>query len=211
MRNEKELKKRAKEIINCKKCTLYKYSEKSPLGRLPFEGKHDYIMIIGINPTELKEGKEELKRTTYENIKPYYDYMKKRFEKYKLPKYFSDFEHLFGKNYKLYLKKYVFCTELVKCRTKVRWRELDQDVQTKAIQSCGKYLKKQIEIVKPNLIICNGNPVCKWFNNNYDIQGNKIQIAGTKANIIRSSFISYLNPTKKKELQKEVKPFLPKL
>jgi uracil-DNA glycosylase len=49
---------------------------------------------------------------------------------------------------------------LVKCASDKKPEDKDWK---EAVENCSDFLVRQIELLKPKLLVCNGKPVCEWF------------------------------------------------
>jgi uracil-DNA glycosylase len=160
------------------------------------------IWIIGLNP-KLEDNVRVRESLDFK------DYLKNQREYFyhenEVHYYFRDFRHVLGENWLKLFQEKVSHTDLVKCHSK----GFDDNVKN-AINDCGKYLKRQIELFKPEIILCNGSNVCDWFKRIYNIPNERMQ---TKAIVnendhiftaVFSGFIGRIDNYAKYRLGKEL-------
>jgi uracil-DNA glycosylase len=194
-----KLNKYAKTVINCNEteCPLHKSSEKDKeYIRLPFEGKGVEIMLVGLNP-KLEMKSRKFPKKFNKILDKHYNYFDTS-----IHNYFTPLKSIFENSEKVFKEKLIN-TELVKCKTE-KWTNSCK----KAICYCNKYLKKQIKIIKPKIIICNGVPVCNWFRKEYNLKEDTsgvINMDGKKITIIFSGFIGRIDTYSKLRIKKELK------
>jgi len=185
----------AKEVFKCHGCPDLKSPPVFLVGNP--EAK---IWVIGINP-RLEDFEDVKESKTFEehqkNEERYF------FEK-NVHSYFRDFRQVFGDNWLQKFQESIAHIDLVKCSSKKNKR--NKNVECK----CGKFLQRQIEMFKPRLIVCNGVPVCEWFEKNYNISiKNKTQADlktsdGHEFTVIFSGFIGRIDNYAKKRLGMEI-------
>jgi uracil-DNA glycosylase len=163
--------------------------------------KNSQIWIVGLNPrgeigdNDEKETIHDLLNSTFDNS------------------YFRDFKNVSTLIYNAFSKENgVAHVDLVKCFSRsfppvnLNKSELDE-----ILCNCRSYLKDQLEIHKPKVIICNGSHVV-WhieklippISDEYDYETFYIGNALNKPIIFRSGFIGRLDNYAKRRLGKEV-------
>ena len=123
-RTEEELKKIKNEVLNCKKCSLYKEKFENRFYPVIGEGNHQAkIMFIGESPglNEAKTGR------------PFCGAAGKVLDELLDPVGIK--------------RKEVYIANLLKCRPPE-----NRDPQPEEIKACTPYLERQIEIIKPEII-----------------------------------------------------------
>jgi hypothetical protein len=108
-------------------------------------------------------------------------------------------------------------TDLVKCYSKnfppagMRGKGVQ-----KIIDNCSDYLRKQIEVLQPRMIICNGAPVCKEIrrlfpppqSEDHGLTSYKTSIAEREIAIVLSGFIGRIDNYAKRRLGVEIDKYL---
>ncbi len=97
----------------------------------------------------------------------------------------------------------IYITNIIKCKTKQNIRKLDGPIKL-----CEDYLFKQIEIVKPKLIIALDfafNYLMKSDENIVDISGNNYEYKGIKLIPLLHPEFVYKNPSYKDRMFKDLK------
>ncbi len=164
MRNDadEEVNQLRRRVYKCMKCRgLY-----PPSTFLVGGNQKTKIWVVGINPKESKKRRKELGKLEYhgpDGVRLYEEtYFKEEKEVYR--KYYGPFQHVFGSNWLEYFQKYVCHTDLVKCASDKKPEDKDWK---EAVGNCSDFLVRQIELLKPKLLVCNGKPVCEWFKESF--------------------------------------------
>ncbi len=195
---------------HCKKCTSLcpefnfhrNYSPEDYIEGNPYSK----IWIVGINPK--KEGKD------YRTKKELRNY----FSSNDVHPYFNDFKKVSKKLYELLMKKdKVAHIDIIKCSTtSFPPKGIGKNLK-KVISNCLVYIKKQIEIYHPRLIICNGTPASKVVKSiippSYKTSDKKTSYFNSNKGIevILSGFIGRIDDYSKIRLGKEVDYYITKL
>lgn len=186
------------------KCTLCEVLQGPPVF---LEGNPNAkIWIIGLNPKledniRVKQSLDFIEYLT--NQREYF------YREGEVHPYFRDFKHVLGENWLELFQEEILHTDLVKCHSK----GFDDNVKN-AIGECGQYLKRQIELFRPDFIICNGSHVCNWFASNYDIpharELTKVIVRDNdhQFTIVFSGFIGRIDNYAKMRLGKEFKDLM---
>lgn len=178
------------------------------------------IWIIGLNPKSEVGTVEGRTGSEFENFDP------------DCHPYFSDFKKVSGKLYQNWKSEIsiVAHTDLVKCFSKSfppKGKTKGNQGQTKTdqiVNNCSEFLRKQIQIGTPKVLICNGSSVCwemmrlfppklKDYNPKtltaYQASQN---IEGTDHNfwIVLSGFIGRIDDRNKRRLGREIEEILEK-
>ncbi|MFQ6120184.1 MAG: uracil-DNA glycosylase, partial [Methanosarcinales archaeon] len=125
---EKELQKLHKTIISCKKCPLYKTRRNAVPGEGPANTK---IMFLGESPGS----KEDVQGKPF--VGPAGKVLDQLLKSIDLD------------------RKKIFITSVLKCRPVIGKR--NRSPKREEIETCKPYLEKQIEIIKPKVIVTLGN------------------------------------------------------
>ena len=99
------------------------------------------------------------------------------------------------------LKSDIFITNIVKCHPQKNRKSLFYE-----INNCIPYLRKELELISPNHIICFGQDASKYFDKNYKVSTSKDIVLNKKITTIHYLYHpSYIMRWKKKEEKKYVK------
>jgi len=160
-------------VHNCQKCKqtflheILPYPPVYSFGDL--RGKE--ILVVGMNPStkEYADGYLSDSLDVNERRKSQLTYFQRR--KYR---YFNEIERFFGYDLKEKINwiyspwEKVGYSDLVKCPTKSergQWSKISRRQQNELIRNCEGYLKEQLKLYKPKIIISYGADVGKWFAN----------------------------------------------
>src|SRR4030042_3719771 len=185
----------ALEIYQCNRCPNLDHC------RLFLQGNpQSKIWVIGLNPhTEDSIAKRP------DKFEDYIVDMREYFAAGNVHSYFKDFRYVLGPNWKKEFHESVATLDLVKCAS----AGYNKFVKA-AEQQCGGFLERQIEVFKPELIICNGAPVCNWFRRNCDIRDQGITATSVRPlgrhafTVVFSGFIGRIDNYARLRLGREV-------
>lgn len=124
-------------IINCKKCPHLRADPKNPfpMPHIVYENSSNKIMIIGRNPgTE-----DDYSNVSFDMFMKTY---KERWWECRVGRYLRD--NLSDD----FIKRFVFFTNACKCSSPKNAAVTQQE-----IENCSEYLKKQIDSIKPKLVV----------------------------------------------------------
>lgn len=189
----------AKEVFECHGCPNL-----TPPPVFMVGNPESKVWVVGLNPAMPQDN---LQRTFDENRKYEEEYFSGNVHGY----YKKNFRHVFGEDC---LEKFkrgdIASLDLVKCHSK-KYKG-NKEIEDR----CGEFLEKQIEVFKSRLIICNGAPVCRWFEGKYkeqiknNIDTEKITKADLKTptghefTVIFSGFIGRIDNYAKRRLGIEI-------
>ena len=168
--------------------------------------RNSKIWIVGLNP----KGSENNMNDNM-NINELIDY----FNTEKVHSYFKDFKKVSSKLYELLGEdKGVAHTDIVKCYSK----KFDFKTKDKKaiIANCKQYFEKQLNKHKPEIIICNGSPVCEEIKKiikppeDYDTSY-KGSFNGKEIVVILSGFIGRIDDYAKRRLGIEIDEYIKKI
>ncbi len=190
----------------CSKCNPT-FSFNRPYHPIDFlEGKRSSVVwIIGLNPKGTSEKKES--RKTIKKLENYFD-------NNKIHSYFKDFKKVSEKLFYLFGKeKGVAHTDIVKCYSNEF--QAKNRYYANAIEKCKEYLIEQIKIYSPQIIICNGAPVCDLLKNIINIKIDKTtscigDFHDKEITVIFSGFIGRIDDYAKRRLGIEIESYMEK-
>lgn len=189
------------ECCKCKKYGL-KYQRKyRPADFL--EGKRSSnIWIVGLNP---KGNSDKIDEREVEDVEGYFNHVNE------VHPYFRDFKKVSGKLYDLLGKeKGAAHTDIVKCfSNRFPPGNCKRKEAEEIIDNCKEYFKEQINEWLPDMIICNGSPVCRIIKEIIPVKvGDKTsytgKFKGKEITVILSGFIGRIDDYAKARLGKEI-------
>jgi hypothetical protein len=170
-----DLEKRVHNCLKCKKTSLREmlpyppvYSFGDPNGK--------EIMVVGLNPSAKEYVNGYLSSSPSIEVRrnsqlTYFENRKYR--------YFEDIERFFGDEVKRKINwssspwEKVGCLDLVKCPTisiRGQWSKISRKQQNELISNCEGYLKEQLNLYKPKIILTYGADVGRWFANHLNLE-----------------------------------------
>ena len=172
-----ELEKEVHNCTICKKTDLHKFLPYPPVYSFgDLEGKE--IVVVGQNPSSMEYISGYLSNSTdiEERRKSQLTY----FERRKYP-YFNEVERFLGGEVKGKIKwtslpwEKVGYLDLVKCPTTPltgsgQWSRIGNKQQKMLIRNCEGYLKEQLKLYKPKIILAYGADVGRWFAKYLDVE-----------------------------------------
>jgi uracil-DNA glycosylase len=193
-------------MIQCERCKQYNLIFESNFKPVDFiDGKKNTskVWIVGLNPKLTPNEKDERFEEDLEKFQC------------KTRPYFKDFNKVSSKLYGLMGEEYgVSHVDIVKCYTSsFPPKGLKKNEVTAIIKNCSKYFKEQLALWKPELIICNGSPVCQLVKD--VIKPPKIpetsyigEFEGSRIYVVLSGFIGRIDDYSKRRLGIEIEHYL---
>ncbi len=200
----------------CDKCKNYGFEFRSRHNISPIDfidgNVNADIWIIGLNPKNKVGHIEERSLNDFKLFNP------------NGHPYFRDFKKVSERLYKNWERqdRNIAHTDLVKCFSETFPPKNIENVknnQRHIVDNCVGFLKKQILISKPKMIICNGSPVCREIirmfppNQNYDLDcltSYCTNIDNHKFWIVLSGFIGRIDNRNKRRLGMEIEQIIEK-
>lgn len=202
--------------VTCNKCKEYGFEFRStnninPVDFIDGNIKSD-IWIIGLNPKNKAGYVEKRTLNDFKSFDP------------NVHQYFRDFKKVSEKIFENWSSNNsnIAHTELVKCFSETfppKSEDQKSNSRNHIIQNCIGFLKKQILIGKPKMIICNGSPVClemlKIFppenlTSIENITSYLTNIENQKIWIVLSGFIGRIDDRNKRRLGLEIENIIEK-
>ena len=197
------IEKLARDVYICEKCKGFGVDRIPHKGLVPefmvghFEAK---IWVVGLNP-KLKKRPEGLMNPN--DAKDFESYLKRSYNfDFDQPYFKRIKDHVFPEDWEWGVD--VAHVDLVKCGS----RGIDKSFK-KAKDICCDYLERQIELLKPKLIIANGIEVSKWFESRKEQKETNTSVLlkfnGFETLVVLSGFIGRMDRCSMARLREDLK------
>jgi hypothetical protein len=170
------------------------------------------VWVIGLNP-KTRNGVNNDSRTAQELV-----HWPDNLETVKGDSFYNDYNLVSPRLFSLFGKpKGAAHTDLVKCYSEnFPPKGMSGRGVKEIIDNCSEYLRKQIEVLQPRIIICNGAPVCKEIGRLYRpsqsldrrLTSYKASVAEREIAIVLSGFIGRIDNYAKRRLGVEIDKYL---